>query len=276
VKHLEKLVQPFTEFKKVHFAGKCFGQTTFVNLTKTEIVLFILLSIIVNIVFLYFTYRRFWGIWMPLLFVCVTVLWTHGNMMMFGLSLDFISNIIPTIILIIGISNVIHFLTHFIMEMDSGKTKIDAIKITIKKIGTATIFTSLTTIIGFLSLLFSNVKPLVNLGGYASLGLVFAFIITYTLFPAILVVFNTKYSAKSKSATDFLQNILEPLFNFTMKFKLQIIIFSAFVLAFGIWGSLKLVVNQHLLEDINDRHPQIQAARFFEEDFSWLCALIIG
>ena len=268
VKHLEKLVQPFTEFKKVHFAGKCFGQTTFVNLTKTEIVLFILLSILVNIVFLYFTYRRFWGIWMPLLVVGVTVLWTLGTMMMFGLSLDFISNIIPTIILIIGISNVIHFLTHFIMEMDSGKTKIDAIKITIKKIGTATIFTSLTTIIGFLSLLFSNVKPLVNLGGYASLGLVFAFIITYTLFPAILVVFNTKYSAKSKSATDFLQNILEPLFNFTMKFKLQIIIFSAFVLAFGIWGSLKLVVNQHLLEDINDRHPQIQATRFFEEDFS--------
>jgi hypothetical protein len=268
VKHLEKLVQPFSEFKKVHFAGKCFGQTTFVNLTKTEIVLFILLSMIVNIVFLYFTYRRFWGILMPLMVVGVTVLWTLGTMMMLGLSLDFISNIIPTIILIIGISNVIHFLTHFLKEMDSGMNKIDAIKATIKKIGTATIFTSITTIIGFLSLLFSNVKPLVNLGGYASLGLVFAFIITYSLFPAILIVYNPKYSSKSKSANDFLQNILEPLFNFTMKFKLQIIIVSSIIIAFGVWGSLNLVVNQHLLEDINERHPQIQATRFFENDFS--------
>lgn len=268
VKHLEALVQPFKEFKKVHFAGKCFGQTTFVNLTKTEILLFIILSIFVNIIFLFLTYRRLWGIWMPLTVVGVTVVWTLGTMMLFGHTLDFISNIIPTIILIIGISNVVHFLTHFLLELEEGISKTDAIKATIKKIGTATIFTSLTTIIGFLSLLFSNVKPLVNLGGFAALGLVYAFIITYTLFPAILYLFKPKYNVNVRSGNDFLQKFLKPLFNFSIKYRKPIIYISVFLLFAGIWGTSKLVVNQHLLEDINERHPQIKATRFFENQFS--------
>ena len=268
VRHLEALIQPYKEFKKVHFAGKCFGQTTFVNLTKTEIALFIFLSILVNILFLYLTYRRLWGIWMPLVVVMVTVVWTIGFMMLFGLSLDFISNIIPTVILIIGISNVIHFLTHYLMEIEQGLGKVEAMKATIKKIGTATIFTSLTTIIGFLSLLFSNVLPLVNLGSYASLGLVFAFIVTYTLFPAILFLYTPKSNLNKKSANDLLQDSLEPFFNYVMSHKKAILVVFGLLLAFGIWGSLKLVVNQHLLEDISESHPQIQSSRFFENDFS--------
>ena len=268
VKSLEAYVQPFANFKKVHFAGKCFGQTTFVNLTKTEILLFVILSILVNVIFLYFTYRKPWGIWMPMLVVGVTVIWTLGFMMMLNLTLDFISNIIPTIILIIGISNVIHFLTHFLMESEAGLDKIAAIKASIKKIGTATVFTSLTTIIGFLSLLFSNVMPLVNLGLYASLGLVFAFLITYTLFPAILVLYTPKTNSVKKSADDIIQKMLEPMFNFVMRHKKSVLIISTIVTVFGIWGSSKLIVNQHLLEDISERHPQIQSSRFFENKLS--------
>jgi len=268
VKYLEATVQPFGEFKKVHFAGKCFGQTTFVNLTRTEILLFVLLSILINIICLYFTYRSFWGIWMPLTVVGVTVFWTIGTMMMLGLALDFISNIIPTIILIIGISNIIHLLTHFLSELDSGLSKPEALKNSIKKIGTATIFTSLTTIIGFLSLLFSNVRPLINLGGFASLGLVYAFILSYTLFPAMVILFKPKFKTQQKSANDFIQGLLNPLFDFVMRNKIAILVVSALLMIGGIWGSSKLIINQHLLEDISERHPQIQASRFFENELS--------
>ncbi len=268
VRDLESMVTPYTEFKKVHFAGKCFGQTTFVNLTKTEILLFVILSILVNIIFLYLTYRSFWGVWMPLMVVGTTVVWTLGTMVFFGLSLDFISNIIPTIILIIGISNIIHLLTHFLSKQSDGYTKIDALNSSIKKIGTATIFTSLTTIIGFLSLLFSNVRPLINLGGYASLGLVYAFILSYTLFPAVVMLYKPGFKQKESSANDIIQSWLSPLFDFVMKQKKAIMITTVILFVFGIWGSMKLVVNQHLLEDISERHPQIQASRFFEKDFS--------
>jgi hypothetical protein len=268
VKKLESLVQPFTSFKKVHFAGKCFGQTTFVNLTRTEIVLFVLLSILVNIICLFFTYRSFWGIWMPLTVVGVSVVWTLGTMMMLGYTLDFISNIIPTILLIIGISNIIHLLTHFLAEMDTGLTKTEALKTSIKKIGTATIFTSLTTIIGFLSLLFSNVIPLINLGAFASLGLVYAFILSYTLFPAMVMLYKPQFKTKGKSANDFIQGLLDPLFDFVLRNKITVLVVSAVLMIGGIWGSSKLIINQRILEDISERHPQIQASKYFENDLS--------
>jgi predicted RND superfamily exporter protein len=268
VRELEKIVQPFAEFKKVHFAGKCFGQTTFVNLTSSEMLLFVLLSLIVNVICLYITYRSLWGIWMPLTIVGVTVVWTLGTMMMFGFSLDFISNIIPTIILIIGISNIIHLLTHFLSEIDKGLDKTAALKNSIKKIGTATIFTSLTTIIGFLSLLFSNVAPLINLGAFASLGLVYAFILSYTLFPAMVMLFKPNFKTKEKSANDFIQGLLNPLFDFVMGNKKAILIVSAVLMIVGAWGSSKLIINQKILEDISERHPQIKASKYFENELS--------
>jgi predicted RND superfamily exporter protein len=269
VKQLEQITQPFEEFKKVHFAGKCFGQTTFVDLSRTEVVTFVGLSILLIIICLFFTYRSFWGIWMPLSVVGATVIWTIGTMMTLGFYLDFISNIIPTVILIIGISNVIHLFTKFLTELHiEGQNKLDALKIAIKKVGTATILTSLTTIIGFLSLLFSKVAPLINLGGFAALGLFYAFLLTYTLFPALLMATNYKFVFKVGQGKEFWNRNLEKLFHWVMANKKVILIGSLLLAILGAWGTMLLRVNQHVLEDISERHPQIVASRYFENDFS--------
>lgn len=268
VKQLDQMIQPFSEFKKVHFAGKCFGQTTFVDLSRTEVVTFVGMSLILIVICLFLTYRSFWGIWMPLSVVGATVIWTIGTMMTLGFALDFISNIIPTVILIIGISNVIHLFTKFLMELQKDENeKIDALKIAIKKVGTATVLTSLTTIIGFLSLLFSKVAPLINLGGFAALGLFYAFLLTYTLFPALIVVNNAKYNFKAKGG-DFWNRNLQKIFNWVMANKKAILVGSLLLTILGAWGSMQLKVNQHVLEDISERHPQIVASRYFENDFS--------
>ncbi len=180
VQQIDELIQNFDEFDQVHFAGKCYGQTTFVKLSQNEVITFVGLSILIIIICLFFTYRSFWGIWMPLTVVGITVVWTIGTMMFSGQSLDFISNIIPTVILIIGISNIIHLFTKFLMELHKEENdKLKALRIAIKKVGTATILTSTTTIIGFMSLLFSKVEPLINLGGFASLGLFYFFMLFY-------------------------------------------------------------------------------------------------
>lgn len=268
VDELAELVQPFQHFKKVHFAGKCFGQTTFVKLTRTEILMFVILSVLVNIVFLFFTYRSFSGVWMPMVVVGFTVIWTIGLMSFLGLQLDFISNIIPSVILIIGISNVIHLYTKFLGEKERGLDRIPALKAAIREVGTATILTSITTIIGFLSLLFSNVRPLINLGGYASLGLVFAFILTYTLFPALIILQKKEFKAGKNISEATVNKHLISLFEWVMQKKVSILVISAILLVLGIWGTSKLVVNQRILEDLHKNHPQMVASNFFEDVFS--------
>ncbi|EJF51929.1 putative RND superfamily exporter [Saprospira grandis DSM 2844] len=263
---IDSLIQPFEEFKALHFAGKCYGQTTFVDLSRQEVATFVGLSILVIIIALFFSYRRFWGVWMPLSVVGVTVLWTLGTMMWLGFSLDFISNMIPTIILIIGISNVIHLFSKFLLGLQAGQAKKLALKQAIKEVGRATILTSGTTIIGFLSLLFSNVSPLINLGAFAALGLIYAFLLTYSFFPALLMISRASFQLKA-AKDDFWQQQLGRLALWVEGHYGKIIIGSLLLMALGLWGSSQLRINQHVLDDLSERHPQIVDSRFFENEF---------
>ncbi len=82
------------------------------------------------------------------------------------------------------------------------------------------------------------------------------------------MISNYKFVYKSNRGADFWNRRLEQLFYWVMARKKPILIGAVLFTIFGAWGSLELKVNQHVLEDISERHPQIVASRFFENDFS--------
>ena len=75
---------------------------------------------------------------------------------LFQVDIDPISALYPVIILIVGVSDVIHITSKYITEVKSGKSKGEAIQSTLRSIGLATFLTSATTAIGFCSLFTSK------------------------------------------------------------------------------------------------------------------------
>jgi predicted RND superfamily exporter protein len=138
----------------------------------------------------------------------------------------------------------------------------------IKEVGIATLFTSVTTAIGFMSLTTSNVQPVIDMGIYTSVGLGFSFLLTYTLFPA-MVVLNKRLDVKSIEKTEnFWYAHLENFYSYIIGRKIRIlVIWSVVTLIAGITAS-QLRVNSYLLDGLNDDHPQRKAFRFFEANFS--------
>ena len=80
-------------------------------------------------------------------------------MVITGKDIDLMTNIVPTILMVIGISAVIHLLTHFLSLRREGKIREEALSLSVREIGFATLLTTLTTMIGFLTLLSSSVQP---------------------------------------------------------------------------------------------------------------------
>ena len=151
-------------FDEVHIAGKCIGQTTFIQIVENEVSIFIAATVLLVAILLWITYRNIWGVLIPLSVVGLTVLWTIGLMIAFGKSIDFISNIIPVVLLVIGVADVIHLLTHYQHYFAKEKDKLSAIKKSVWSVGKATLLTTITTAFGFLSLTTSSFQPLVELG----------------------------------------------------------------------------------------------------------------
>lgn len=255
------------EVDHAEIAGKCFGQTTFIRTLQFETVLFTGTSILAVFILLFWAYRTLLGVALPLIVVGLSVLWTIGLMAVSGKPFDLISNIIPTVLLVIGVADAIHLVTHFQLYRKAGLGLSQALKKAVKEVGTATLLTTMTTAVGFLTLTTSTFIPLIEVGWVTTVGLFFALLLTYTLIPAILVLYGEVFKGFSDRSAWWNRLLLQWL-SWVMNNRQLVIVISVLVLLVSPIGITQLKVNNYLLEDLKPDHPRRQAFHFFESHFS--------
>ena len=101
--------------------------------------------------------------------------------------------------LIITISMNIHLAVRYrqLLQDRPDAPQIELVEVTIRKMVWPCLYTTLTTIIGFGSLVLSDIKPVQDFGWMMSLGLTVAFVTSFTLFPAVLLLLGKPRRADS-------------------------------------------------------------------------------
>ena len=105
-----------------------------------------------------------------------------------GFSLTPPSTAAITMIMTLAVADSVHILVSLLGEMRRGLSKRDAIVESLRLNAEPVFLTSLTTCIGFLSMNFSEVPPLRDLGNIAATGVVAAWILSMTMLPAAMAV----------------------------------------------------------------------------------------
>ena len=115
----------------------------------------------------------------------------------------------PTIILTLAIADSIHVLISFIQQMNQGLSKHAAIVESVRLNFMPVFVTSLTTIIGFLSMNFSDVPPFHDLGNITSVGMLAAFLFSVTTLPALvsLLPVSVKQETKETSGGQWMDRV---------------------------------------------------------------------
>lgn len=263
---LDRITAHF-DFDEMHIAGRATGQAYYVNLLEHEFVFFISLSIVLIIIFLSIAFRSFWGVWVPLLVVLMAVLWTVGILARMDLPLGIMLNILPVIVFVVGVSDVVHLVTRYFEELRLDNPKMKALMTAYKEVGLATFLTSITTAIGFLTLLTSNIEPIREFGGYTAMGIVLAFALAFTLLPAVLILSPIPKAVFHPTNQLFWDKRLRRLFRFVFKNPKGVLLGSSAVLILSITGASLLESNNYLLEDLRDSDPLKQQFFFLEEHF---------
>ncbi|MRX27867.1 RND family transporter [Kangiella sp. HZ709] len=107
---------------------------------------------------------------------------------------------VPTIVATMAVADSVHLLVTFLQNMRRGMSKNDAMVESIRINMMPIFLTSITTIIGFLTMNFSEVPPLRDLGNVVSIGVAWAFFLSVTFLPALMLILPVK--AKVSSATE--------------------------------------------------------------------------
>lgn len=255
-------------FDDVHLAGRIFAQSVYLENLQREFLLFLGLSFALVIVFLWLSFRSVYGIVVPVSIVLVSILWTMGIMVLLNKPIDIMITMLPTMIFIAGMSDVVHFFSKYFEELAKGSEKSGIYPLILKEVGFPTFLTLITTVVGFLSLLFSSIKPIREFGIYTSVGVVIAFVLTYTLLPALLFFFTPKKLVSVHTHNNRTYTYMRRGLFWIFRNQKTILVITGLALVLSVIGIQKIRVNNILLEDLSEKVKLKQDFNFFEKNYS--------
>ena len=155
---------------------------------KSDIVVFGIGVLLFIVATLWFVFRKLIWIIVPISSCVVSVVIMTGLLGLLGWKVTVISSNFIALMLILTMAMNIHMSTRFLqLKKDyPSKNSLEIISLTTRKMFWPIFYTVLTTILAFLSLIFSEIKPIIDFGWMMTFGLITSFIITFTLLPTFL------------------------------------------------------------------------------------------
>jgi predicted RND superfamily exporter protein len=144
--------------------------------------------VLVMALVLFICFRRASGVLVPLTSVGISVIWTLAVTTRLGYTLNIVTVLVPTLLMIISLSYSVHVVAEFLGLAASGEQEKRTPADALRSVFLPVIFTGLTTAIGFLSLTLSPLAAISEFGILSVIGILFAMLVTLTWTPAILTV----------------------------------------------------------------------------------------
>jgi len=181
-----------------HVAGLPVAEATLGLYIQEDMGVMLPLVFLVLMVLLFFTYRSFRGVVIPMLVVIFSVLAALGVMAGFGVPMYPTGTMIPVVLMAIGVADAIHILGKYyelvLTRPDADKKAI--VSETMAEMWQPVVLTSLTTAAGFFSFIMMGMVPLEMMGLFIAVGILYAMIVSLTLVPAMLYLMPIKASKK--------------------------------------------------------------------------------
>lgn len=206
---------------------------------------------LVIIVIMALLLRSFSGTFTTLLVIILSAATAMGIAGWLKTPLTPMSIIAPNIILTLAVADSIHILITMLHEMRHGRTKHEAIVESLRVNMQPIFLTSLTTVIGFLSMNFSDAPPYHDLGNIVAIGVTAAFIFSVLLLPAIISILPVRVKLREGERKE---HIFEKFGTFVVNnrgklFWVMLVVIVAFAA-----GTARIEINDKFTEYFDKRY----------------------
>ena len=208
----------------------------------------------------------FSGTFSILIIIIASILFAQGIASWLHIDITTASANAPTMILTLAIADSIHILASFFQQMQQGKTKAEAISESLRINQQPVFLTSITTVIGFLSLNFSDSPPFRDLGNIVAIGVIGAWLFSVLLLPALIMYLPFKVKQRAASQSRW----TEVLANWVIKYSKKIFIFSMLIMGICITFLPQNELNDIWIDYFDTSMKQRQSADFTRERLTGL------
>jgi predicted RND superfamily exporter protein len=231
---------------------------------------------ILYLITLALVFRSISGSMLPLFAVGQGLIWTFGVMALWGQPLNIVSNILPCMLLINGVSNSIHVLTRYSEEaVHPGTTRRDASRRTIRQMLVACLGAFATAAVGFYVLRTASSPVLQEFGTQAAMGLSFLYLTVILTLGALLPFFKAPAFQDSRIWLVFSRG-LAAIVSRLIRWRWTTVGVFVAVALLALWRARSVEINSSALETYDEDNPAIQNLRLLENHLSGLMPLEIS
>jgi predicted RND superfamily exporter protein len=158
----------------------------------------------VGLLLLWFCLKSFLASVCLFLLTAGTLLMTLGTHAWLGIPLNQVSRLGPLVVMVIALADGIHIVSIYAQELSKGQNKIAAMIRSLQTNLRPVTLATITTIMGFLSLNFSSSPAIYGFGNIIAIGVMWAFLLTFTLLPSLVLILPTSNVLKPLAVTGFI------------------------------------------------------------------------
>ena len=268
---LDSLIKPMN-FQEYHYLGRANFQKELVYMEKREVAISTLIAAILVGIIMAILFRRWQTVVIALVSIGLAMVLFFGVLGAWGRDITAIAALYPVLLVIIGTCDVVHILSKYIDELRRGLSQKDAMWLTIKEIGLATLMTAVTTAIGFATLTSVRIVPIREFGVNAAVSVLVAYLTVLLFTTSLLSYFKVEelilLKENKNSGFSRIERFMAWIYT-TTKFKARQIVFIALAtLLISVYGISKIGTNYTIAGTMPNRMKVTEDFHFFEKIFS--------
>ncbi|MDC1053239.1 MMPL family transporter [Candidatus Pelagibacter sp.] len=262
---IRQVIQSYEDVGKIYLGGIPMIADDMMTFIKSDIVVFGLGVLLFIIATLWFVFKKLIWIIVPISSCLFSVVIMMGLLGILGWKVTVISSNFIALMLILTMAMNIHMSTRFLQLRKDfpDKNNFEIISLTTNKMFWPIIYTVLTTVFAFLSLIFSGIKPIIDFGWMMTFGLITSFIITFTLLPTLLNFAPTKNISIKKEQESKITTFLGSV---SLNNKNTIFGITVIVIILSIFGISKLEVENSFINYFNKNTEIYKGMKLIDEE----------
>ena len=247
IKKVRTILDKYRSKAKIFLGGLPMITSDMVDFIENDLSVFSVGVFCLMVVSMWFFFRKIRWVVLPLL-CCVFSAWTMvGFLGWLDWRVTVISSNFISILTITTIALTIHLIVRYgeLHAENPNMGQAELVSTTIGLMFQPCFYTAITTIVAFISLMVSGIRPVIDFGWIMTIGITLAFIISFILFPSLLKLMSPK---EAVSSHDITKRLTSSIGLFTLGNRNKILFIAAFLALMSVAGVLQLQVDNRFID----------------------------
>ncbi|NOY51896.1 MAG: MMPL family transporter [Chlorobi bacterium] len=268
-----------TDDIKIHVAGRPIVEGTMALLGPADMQRMVPIVLMVIFLVLLITLRSFKGTLITLGVVFFSTIWAFGLMAAVNIPIYAVSTMIPVMLIAIGVADGIHLYSHLhtFVDHNPSVSRKEAVKDMLKHMWKPVVMTSVTTAVGFISLLTSQIYPVKYFGVFTAFGVMMAMVFSLVFLPAGIMIFGLpkakKVDKKEDKGGHSNSRIANSFAAWIIKNKYVSILGTALIIILSVIGLQEMWINSSFLDKFEKDSEIVLTDKFINEHFGGTSSL---